>query len=83
MAFFGLFSSKQKTSAAAAKERLQILISHERQNREGPDFLPDLQREILDVVKKYVAIRDDQVAIRLDRVGDSSVLELNVTLPER
>lgn len=82
MALFGLFFGKKKTSAAAAKERLQILISHERQNRQGPDFLPDLQRDILDVVKKYVAIRDDHVSVRLDRAGDASVLELNVTLPE-
>ena len=83
MALFGLFLGKKKTSAAAAKERLQILISHERQNRQGPDFLPDLQRDILDVVKKYVAIRDDHVSVRLDRAGDASVLELNVTLPEK
>ncbi|MEK9670576.1 MAG: cell division topological specificity factor MinE [Gammaproteobacteria bacterium] len=82
MALFGLFSGKKKTSAAAAKERLQILISHERQNRHGPDFLPELQRDILAVVKKYVAVRDDHVSIRVDRAGDSSVLELNVTLPE-
>ena len=82
MALFGLFSGKKKTSAAAAKERLQILISHERQNRHGPDFLPDLQRDILVVVKKYVAVRDDHVSIRVDRAGDSSVLELNITLPE-
>ena len=83
MALFGLFSGKKKTSAAAARERLQILISHERQNRQGPDFLPDLQRDILDVVKKYVAIREDHVSVRLDRGGDASVLELNVTLPEK
>ena len=82
MGLFGLFSGKKKTSAAAAKERLQILISHERQNRQGPDFLPDLQRDILDVVKRYVAIREDHVSVRLDRTGDASVLELNVTLPE-
>tara|TARA_B100002019_G_C21162321_1_gene543958 strand:- start:340 stop:591 length:252 start_codon:yes stop_codon:yes gene_type:complete len=82
MALFGLFSRKRKTSAAAAKERLQILISHERQNRRGPDFLPDLQRDILAVVKKYVSVRDDHVSIRLDRAGDASVLELNVILPE-
>ena len=82
MPIFGLFGRKNKSSAAAAREWLQILISHERQNRLGPDFLPDLQREILDVVKKYVAVRDDQVSIRVDREGDASVLELNVTLPE-
>jgi cell division topological specificity factor len=82
MALFGLFSGKKKSSAAAAKERLQILISHERQNRHGPDFLPELQRDILAVVKKYDAVRDDHVSIRLDRADDASVLELNVTLPE-
>ena len=83
MALFGLFFGKKKTSAAAAKERLQILISHERQNRQGLDFLPDLRRDILDVVKKYVAIRDDHVSVRVDRTGDAAVLELNVTLPEK
>lgn len=83
MALFGLFGRKKTSSASAAKERLQILISHERNHRSGPDFLPDLQREILQVVKKYVAVSEDQVNIRLDRHGDASVLELNVTLPER
>ena len=82
MPIFGLFGRKNKSSAAAARERLQILISHERQNRLGPDFLPDLQREILDVVKKYVAVRDDQVSIRVDFEGGGTVMEMNVTLPE-
>lgn len=82
MSWFGLFGSEKKSSASRAKERLQILISHERHNRSGPDFLPELQREILQVVKKYVSISDDQVSIRLDRQGDSSILELNVILPE-
>lgn len=82
MGLFEIFRAKKKTSALAAKERLQILISHERQNRSGPDFLPELQREILEVVKKYVLVRDDHVSIRLDREGNASVLELNVVLPE-
>jgi cell division topological specificity factor len=83
MGFFGLFGGQKKDSASQAKERLQILISHERQNRHGPDFLPAMQQEILSVVKKYVEIQDDQVNIRLDQQGDASVLELNVILPER
>ncbi len=83
MALFGLFGRKKTSSASAAKERLQILISHERQNRQGPDFLPELQRDILAVVKRYVSISDNQVTVRLDRTGDASVLELNVTLPEQ
>ena len=83
MGFLGLFGGRKKNSASQAKERLQILISHERQNRHGPDFLPALQQEILSVVKKYVEVRDDQVNIHLEQQGDASVLELNVVLPER
>lgn len=82
MSLFGLFGKKKPTSASAAKERLQILISHERAHAGGPDFLPDLQREILAVVKRYVTVSDEQVSIRVERAGDSSTLELNVTLPE-
>ncbi len=82
MGLFGFLGAKKKASAVAAKERLQILISHERSNRSSPDFLPELQREILNVVKKYVSIQDDQVSIRLDRGENASVLELNVVLPE-
>ena len=74
---------REEENISCRRERAATnLISHERQNRQGPDFLPDLQRDILDVVKKYVAIREDHVSVRLDRTGDASVLELNVTLPE-
>lgn len=83
MGLFGLFGGQKKRSASQAKERLQILISHERHNRHQPDFLPAMQQEILSVVKKYVEIQDDQVNIRLDQQDEASVLELNVVLPER
>lgn len=82
MSLLGLFRKKKHASASTAKERLQILISHEKHNREGPEFLAEMQLELLNVVKKYVAISDDQVLIRLEQEGDSSFLELNITLPE-
>jgi cell division topological specificity factor len=69
------------TLAATAKERLQILLAHERADRHSPDFLPQLQKELLEVIKKYLAVDEDKVAFRLQRESDCSLLEVNVELP--
>ncbi|KTD17001.1 cell division topological specificity factor MinE [Legionella jordanis] len=73
---------KRNSTASVAKERLQIIISHERSQRNTPDYLPKLQEEILAVIAKYIRISRDQVSVNLERLGDSSVLELNVTMPD-
>ena len=73
---------KRNPTAKVAKERLQIIISHERSQRNTPDYLPKLQEEILAVIAKYVSITPDQVSVNLERMGDSAVLELNVTMPD-
>ncbi len=73
---------RKNSTAKVAKERLQIIISHERTQRDNPDYLPKLQEEILEVIAKYVPINRDQVCVNLERNGDSAVLELNVTMPE-
>lgn len=73
---------KRNTTANVAKERLQIIISHERSQRNTPDYWPKLQEEILAVIAKYIPINKDQVTVNLERMGDSSVLELNVTMPD-
>lgn len=73
---------KRKSTASLAKERLQIIISHERSQRSTPDYLPKLQEEILAVVAKYIRINPEQVSVNLERLGDNAVLELNVTVPE-
>jgi cell division topological specificity factor len=73
---------RRNTTASVAKERLQIIISHERNQRNTPDYLPKLQEEILAVIAKYVPINREQVIVNLERIGDSSVLELNVTVPD-
>ena len=65
-----------------AKERLQILIARERSTRGGPDYLPMMQEELLNVVRKYVQVDQDAVKIQVDREGDCEILELNITLPE-
>jgi cell division topological specificity factor len=72
---------KQPASANLAKERLQIIVAHERNKRNQPDYLPLMQQEILEVIRKYVSIDMDQVSVQLDNDDDCSVLELNVTLP--
>lgn len=84
MSLLDYFRSKRnRRSAGLAKERLQILVAHERAARDGLDYLPALQDELLAVIQKYVQVDRDAVQIELDREGDYEVLELNVTLPER
>ncbi|SOB76441.1 cell division topological specificity factor [Marinobacter sp. LV10R510-11A] len=84
MSFLDYFKSKKPGSSAnVAKERLQIIVAHERGQRDQPDYLPQLQQELLAVIRKYVQISDDMVQVEVDRNGSCSVLELNVTLPER
>jgi cell division topological specificity factor len=82
MSFFDYFKSKKKNTASTAKERLQIIVAHERGMREQPNYLPQLQQELIAVIRKYVQIDDDMVQVELDRNDNFSVLELNVTLPE-
>ena len=77
-----LRSSKPST-ATVAKERLKVIVAHERSKRENEaSFVPQLQREILEVIKKYVEIDQDQIKVDLEQQGDYSILELNITLPE-
>lgn len=83
MNFFNLFRSKKPSSASIAKERLQIIVSHERRRSNTPDFLPQLQADILKVVRNYVQVSEDQIKLSVDRKGDSEVLELNIFLSDQ
>lgn len=83
MSIFDYFKSNKKNTASIAKERLQVIVAHERHKRNQPDYLPALQREILEVIRKYVNIEQDQIEVQLENNGDCSILELNVTLPDR
>jgi cell division topological specificity factor len=77
-----LFRNRPKNTASIAKERLQIIVSHERSTRHGPDYLPMLREEILKVIAKYVEVEQNQVKVELERSGNCSILELNITLPD-
>lgn len=81
--FIDYFRSQPKTTASLAKERLQIIVSHERCNNSSYDFLPRLQKELLEVVARYVQIEPEQLKVELERYGDCAKLELNITLPDK
>ena len=76
------FLKPKKTTAQTAKNRLQIIIAQERSQRGGPDYLPLLQRELLEVIKKYVNVDVDAVKVDLIKDGDHDVLDISVALPE-
>ena len=71
---------RKDNTAKVAKERLQIIVAHERSTRGGPDYLPQLKQDLLDVIRKYVQISPEQVTVQLDKKDDLSVLELNIML---
>jgi len=78
---FDFFRSRRQKPAVVAKERLQILLAHERSDRDRPDFLPSLQKDILEVVARYLVIDQDKVLVKLERGKELSVLEVNIELP--
>lgn len=77
------YFQRPEKSAKLAKERLQIIIAHERVERDRPDYLAMLQKDLLDVIAKYVAIDKEDVKVELERKDSCSILELNVVLPNR
>ncbi len=84
MNIFDFFRERKKqNSASIAKERLQIIVAHERGQRSQPDYLPALQKDLVDVIRKYVDIDQEQVQVLLENQGNCSILELNITLPDR
>ena len=77
--FSRLFVPRPKT-AVIAKERLKIVLAHERASRDAPDFLPRLQKELLLVVGRYVQINEEMIRVNVGKAGDTSLLEINIEL---
>ena len=81
MSLLSLFLGEKKT-ANVARERLQIILAHERSGRHTttPDYLPALQRELLAVISKYVAIDLTDISVNFERQDN---LEACYSCPER
>lgn len=69
-------------SAALAKERLQILVAHERAERNKPNYLPMLQKELLEVIRKYVNVDQDAISVNMEQDDNREILEVNIVLPD-
>jgi cell division topological specificity factor len=83
MGIFDFLTQRNKNTANVAKSRLQILIQQERSMRGAPDYLPLLQRELLEVIRKYINVDSDAVKVDLHKDGDSELLDISVQLPEK
>jgi cell division topological specificity factor len=75
------FFSNRNPSATVARERLQILLAHERSTLGQPDLLVRLREEILAVVSRHVTLDPDKVAVKMDRGKHVSTLEVDIELP--
>ena len=84
MSFLSFLLGEKKKTATVAKERLQLILAHERSGRNAaePDFLPDLQRDLVAVIGKYIAINPDDIKVHLERQDNLEVLEVKIELPE-
>ena len=83
MGLLALFRSKPN-SAQVARERLRIIVSQERSRRGGgPDYLPLLRKELLEVIRKYVNVNPDAIQVNVEKEDGHEVLELSVALPEQ
>ena len=73
---------RRKPTASIARDRLQILLAHERATVGGSDLLAVLQEEILAVIRKHMTVERDKVQIKLDRGSSMSTLEIDIEMPE-
>jgi cell division topological specificity factor len=80
-----IFGTTQPKSAQLAKERLTLVIAHQRSSDSDdntPDFLPELQKELIAVISKYVKVSADDIKVQLEKKGNYEVLEVNIVMPE-
>ena len=84
MSLLSFLLGEKKKTATVAKERLQIILAHERSGRNTgePDYLPALQRELVAVIGKYIRINPDDIKVQLERQENLEVLEVKIELPD-
>jgi len=84
MSLLSFLLGEKKKTASVAKERLQIILAHERSSlgNKRPDYLPELQRELIAVISKYVSIKAEDIKVHLEKHDDLEVLEVKIELPD-
>ena len=81
MSIFSLF--RRKSTAPVARERLQILLAHERVGGQHSQLVAVLQEEILAVIARHMQIDRDKVRVKLDRGNDVNTLEIDIEMPSK
>src|SRR3546814_10162977 len=66
MSLLSFFRGQKKTSASVARDRLQLILINERGDGVTPDYLPRLQKELVEVISRYVKINPDRKSTRLN-----------------
>jgi cell division topological specificity factor len=79
MSLFDLF--RRRGSAPVARDRLQVLLAYERNNRNQPDLVAMLREEIMAVITKHVQVDQDDVRVSMDRGETMSTLEIDIHIP--
>jgi cell division topological specificity factor len=84
MSFLSFLLGEKKNTAGVAKERLQIILAHERSGRSAatPNYLPDLQKDLVAVISKYIKINPEDIKVHLERQDNLEVLEVKIELPD-
>jgi cell division topological specificity factor len=82
MSLLDYFKITKVSSASVAKERLQILVAHERSFKNQPSYLPQLQKELLQVIQKYVNVGQDSISVNFEQDENQETLEVNIVLPD-
>ena len=74
--FFG-----RRTPASTARERLQVLLAHERASMGGADLVEILRQEIMDVLAKHVPVDGRRVHVEMERGAQVSTLAVDIEIP--
>lgn len=80
MSIFKLFIKSKAAPASAARDRLQVLLAHERAYA-GTDLVAVLREEIIAVIAKHIQVDQDRVQVKMDRDAHVSTLEIDVEIP--
>lgn len=82
MSFLKFLLGEKKKSNEVAKDRLKLILIRDRETTDGPtpDFLPQLQRELIDVISKYIKINPDDIKVNLDKQDTLEVLEVKIEM---
>ena len=82
MSLLDYFKISKASTASLAKERLQILVAHERTSRNQPSYLPQMQKELLEVIRKYINVGQDAISVSFEPDENQETLDLNIVLPD-